>query len=61
MTGAEAAIGIVVTGTTDIVSVSLADEAGAEYEVAIVIDFCSVVVPGSLVAAPGRLVSVLSA
>src|SRR5436190_12065586 len=40
------------------VSVSLADDAGVEYDVAMLIDFCSVVVPGSFVAAPGSVVSV---
>ena len=58
MTGAEADTGTIVLGATVIVSVSLADDAGVEYDVAIVIDFCSVVVPGSLVAAPGSVVSV---
>src|SRR6476660_9349790 len=58
MTGAEADEGTIVLGATVIVSVSLADDAGVEYDVAIVIDFCSVVVPGSLVAAPGSVVSV---
>ena len=58
MTGAAADTGTIVLGATVIVSVSLADDAGVEYDVAIVIDFCSVVVPGSLIAAPGSVVSV---
>ena len=58
MTGAAADTGIVVLGTTVSVRSSLADDAGVEYDVAIVIDFCSVVVPGSLIAAPGSVVSV---
>src|SRR3954469_23431401 len=49
---------MVVVGATVIVSVSLADDAGVEYDVAMMIDFCSVVVPGSLIAAPGSVVSV---
>src|SRR4051812_22654288 len=56
ITGADAATGMIVDGTTDIVSVSLAVEAGVEYDVAIVIAFWSVVVPGSLIAAPGSVV-----
>src|SRR5262249_35585112 len=58
MTGAEPETGIVVVGTTVIVSVSLAVAAGVEYEVAIKIDFCCVVVPGSLIAPPSGDVSV---
>src|SRR3954447_10827038 len=58
MTGAAVATGTVVTGVTVIVRFSLDDAAGDEYEVAIPIVFCSVVVPGSLVAAPGSVVSV---
>src|SRR5580765_8143814 len=58
MTGADAATGMVVTGTTVIVRFSLADEAGVEYEVATPIVFWSVVVPGSLIAAPGSVASV---
>src|SRR5438067_2149521 len=49
---------MVVFGATVIVSVSLADDAGDEYDVAMPIDFCRVVVPGSLIAAPGSVVSV---
>src|SRR5437764_15479837 len=49
---------MVVLGATVIVSVSLADDAGVEYDVAMTIDFSNVVVPGSLIAAPGGVVSV---